>query len=868
MEPTARSGDDRAAGTDHTACAPAPDRPGTLDRERWQRLKELLADTLERPPRDRKPFIAQACPDDAALRAELESLVAAAEGTGPLDQSPAAGLLDALSAEAAAAPHDASGQHLGDYRLISLIARGGMGEVYRAERADGQYEQQVAVKIVREGVDTRFLLDRFHAERRILATLDHPNLAKLLDAGVSPEGAHYVVMDLVDGGLPIDAWCAQHALPLAERLRLFRSLCLVVDYAHRQGVVHRDLKPGNILVGRDGVVKLVDFGIAKRLDASAGDRTATAMRALTPQYASPEQVRGEPATAASDIYSLGVVLYRLLTRASPYGRATEDNYALTRAICDTEPLPPSRALGDAPRALRRQLEGDLDAVVLMALRKDPGHRYASAEAMADDVFRHLEGLPVQARRGAWSYRAGRFVLRHRAAVGAVMLANLALVAGIAFAGHQAYEAHRQRERAERHFAGVRKLAAAMMIPMHDAIRVLPGSTPARKLLVENGLAYLEGIAPEAQNEPALQIELANGYRNIGDIQGRPGLASLGDPHGALKSYGRAVGLLEPLLAGQQPHDAVYRDAQQEAAVLHQREGAVLGFIGKFAEADRTLRVGIALADDLAAADRSNRVRQLLRATLYGQLSQVQMFSGDIDTYLKTSDDAAAQLEALVAQDPDDLDAGLNLASIHSTRGEQLIQRDATVESAQLALAAFRKSLAVLERLVLKSPQNTSLARHVATDLENIAWCLRRTGQPREAVVQARRALDMMRGLSDRDPGNVQFQADVASMQTSLGEALLADHDARAGVDVLTAAVASFAALPAGMREDNYVHHHQGLAHHLLGLALRARQQPGDVGAACSQQRLALPILEEMDKQGIPPGVTGPGAVRDALKGCG
>jgi eukaryotic-like serine/threonine-protein kinase len=872
MEPTARSGDDRAAGVDNaawnTAFDSAPDTPMTLDRERWQRLKELLADTLERPPHDRKHHIAQACADDPALRAELESLVAAAEGTGPLDRSPASGLLEALSAEAAAAPQDASGQRLGDYRLLSLIARGGMGEVYRAERADGHYEQQVAVKIVREGADPRFLLDRFHAERRILATLDHPNLAKLLDAGVSPEGAHYVVMDLVDGGVPIDAYCADHALPVAERLRLFRSLCQVVDYAHRKGVVHRDLKPGNILVGRDGIVKLVDFGIAKRLDAPAVDRTATAMRALTPEYASPEQVRGEPVTPASDIYSLGVVLYRLLTQASPYGRATDDSYALARAICDTEPVRPSRAPGDAPRALRRELEGDLDAMVLMALRKDPPHRYASAEALADDVFRHLEGLPVQARRGAWSYRAGRFVLRHRAAVGAVALANLALVAGIAFAGYQAWEAHRQRERAERHFASVRKLASTMMIPMHDAIRVLPGSTPARKLLVENGLAYLEGIAPEAQHEPALQVELANGYRNIGDIQGRPGLASLGDPQGALKSYGRAIALLAPVLARPSPHDAVYRDAQQEAAVLHQREGAVLGFSNKFPEAERTLRAGIAVADDLAAADPSNRTWRLLRATLYGQLSQVQMFSGDIDAYLKTADDAAAQLTALVAQDPDDRDAGFNLASNYSTRGEQLIQRDATAASAQLALDAFRKSQAVLERLAAKSPQNTSITRHIATNLENIAWCLRRIGQPREAVAQARRALDIMRGLSSGDPGSMQFQSDLASMQTSLGEALLADRDARAGVDVLTAAVASYAALPAGMREDNYVHHHEGLAHHLLGLALQARQQAGDAAAACSQQRLALPILEEMDKQGIPPGVTGPGAVREALKACG
>lgn len=833
----------------------------TVERARWQQLKELVADTLALPAPQRQAHIDAACGDDAALKAELESLVAAADGAGALDQPPAAALREALSAEAAAEPPDASGRRLGDYRLLALIARGGMGEVYRAERADGQYEQQVAVKVVREGADTAFLLDRFHAERRILAALDHPNLAKLLDAGVSPDGVHYVVMDLVDGGLPIDRYCEAHALPLDARLRLFRSVCGVVHHAHRQGVVHRDLKPGNILVSRDGVVKLVDFGIAKRLDAGSAERTATAMRVLTPEYASPEQVRGGPVGAASDIYSLGVVLYRLLTQASPYGRATEDPYALTRAICDTEPARPSRALG---RAQRRRLEGDLDAVVLMALRKDPLHRYASAEALSDDLFRHLEGLPVQARRGAWSYRAGRFVLRHRAAVGAVMLANLALLAGMAFAGYKAYEAHRQRERAERHFASVRKLANTMMVEMHGAIRTLPGSTPARKLLVERGLAYLEELAAEARNEPALQIELATGYRNIGDIQGRPGLPNLGDPQGALKSYARAVELLSPLLAGTRPHDASFRDAQHEFAVVKQRQGAVLGFGGKFDEAKAALRAGIEVADDLAAADRSHRLRQLLRATLYGQLSQVQMFSGDIDAFLKTSDEAAVQLEALVAQNPDDADAGLNLSTNYSTRGEQLVQRDATPESARLALDAFRKSLAVLERLAAKQPQNTSLARHIATGLENAAWCLRRIGQPREAVAQARRAVEMMGAMSARDPDNQQFHADLASMQTTLGEALLADHEARAAVEPLNAAVASFAALPAGVREDNYVHHHQGLAHHVLG---RALQQAGDARAGCAQQRIALPILEEMDKQGIPPGTTGPAAVREALKGC-
>ena len=845
-----------------------PSPSDTLDLPRWQRLKRLVADAMELPEAARSAFVDTACAGDAALRTELESLLAAAAVTDtPLDASPAGALMQALAQSDLRPVPDWAGRHLGAYRLLSLIARGGMGDVYRAERADGQYEQQVAVKVVREGGDAAFLLDRFHAERRILATLDHPNLAKLLDAGISSEGTHYVVMDLVDGGLPIDVYCETHSLPLEARLRLFRTVCQVVDYAHRQGVVHRDLKPSNILVARDGQAKLVDFGIAKRLDAPASDRTATAQRALTPEYASPEQVRGDPVTPASDIYALGVVLYRLLTRASPYGRATEDNYALTRAICETEPPRPSQTLDTAPRPQRRRLEGDLDAIVLMALRKDPRHRYASAEALADDLFRHLEGLPVQARRGAWSYRAGRFVLRHRTAFGAVLLANLALLGGVVLASYQAYEAHRQRERAERHFASVRKLANVMMIDMHTAIRTLPGSTPARKLLVENGLAYLEGLSAEARQERSLQVELATGYRNIGDIQGRPGMANLGDPQGALKSYRRAAELLAPVLADSRQRDATYRDAQQEHAIVSQREGAVFGFIGKFKEAQDSLRPGIAVADELAAADPKNRVRQVLRATLYGQLSQVQMFAGEIDDFLKTSATAAAQLETLVAQDPDDRDAGLSLSTTYATLGDQLIQRDTTEESARLALASFSKSQTILGRLHAKNPQNTSLARHIAIGLETIGWCLRRIGQPQQAVTELQRALQMLQSLSRQDPSNTQFLADLASMHTSLGEALLANGDARASVAAASLGVSSFEALPPGAREDSYVHYHHGLAYYVLGRALEAQGGAASARAACERHRQSLPIMEEMDKQGIPPGHIGPAAVREALQRC-
>ncbi|HJV61162.1 MAG TPA: serine/threonine-protein kinase, partial [Albitalea sp.] len=656
------------------------------DAERWQQVKSLLAEALELPLQERRAFIEQAAQGDADLLAELSALAAAGAAVHtPLDTMPAEMAIDALRARAESTW---IGRRVGAYRLLELIARGGMGQVYLAERADGQFQQQVAIKLMHDGLADSEQAARFRAERQILATLDHPHLAKLLDGGITDDGVPYFVMERVVGQ-PIDAYCRQRALPLEDKLRLFRTVCQVVHYAHQQGVVHRDLKPANILVTDQGVVKLVDFGIAKRVDA-AQPATATAQRVMTLEYASPEQVRGQAITPASDIFSLGVVLYRLLTDGSPYPAATTGSgYELSKAICDTEPAPPSQG---AQRLSRRRLRGDLDAVVLMALRKEPQRRYASAEQLSDDLFRHLEGLPVQARRGAWSYRAGRFVLRHRTAVGAALVANLVLVAVASIAVYEAVEANRQRERAELHFANLRKLANVFIFDVHEAIRTLPGSTPARKLLADNALVYLKQLSADPRSDAGLRLELATGYRKVGDIQGRPFLANLGDPQGALASYEQGLSLLQALLPTAKMSPAQRGDVQQELAVLYQRKAALLGATGRFPQAEAAAQVGIAVADALAAADPAHQLRQLLRATLYGQLSQIQMFAGRIDAYMKTQAQAAEQLEKIVARSPDDRDAGLQLSTNYTTLGEYLMQRDMSAASAQQALDSFEKGL--------------------------------------------------------------------------------------------------------------------------------------------------------------------------------
>jgi hypothetical protein len=549
---------------------------GDAEVAHWQRVKVLLAQALELDDAGQRAFVDQLAGADAPLRDELASLLAAARNAeAGFETLPPALALEAVQARTGRAW---IGRRLGPWRILSLIASGGMGEVWRAERVDGAFEQQVAVKAMHEGVNPTGLVARFRAERQILASLDHPNLAKVLDGGITEDGVPYFVMELVDGE-PIDAYVERLQLSIDQRVRLFRSVCQVVHYAHQKHVVHRDLKADNILVTREGVVKLVDFGIAKRFDPDAPEpptQTVTAQRMMTLVYSSPEQVRGGEITPASDIYSLGVVLYKLLTKASPYpASATSGSpYELTRAICDTEPVPPSMAASTELQAVRR-LRGDLDAVVMMALRKDPARRYASAEAMSEDLFRHLEGLPVQARRGAWSYRAGRFVLRHRAVVVATMLANLALVAGIALASYEAWQANQQRARAERHFAGLHRLAHVFIFDLHDAIQNLPGSTAARKLVVQTALTYLQGLGDEAAGDPALQVEIAAGYRKVGDILGRPYTANLGDPTGAMANYEQARTRLAPLAQATAAGSEAGRAARAEYATALQREGALL-----------------------------------------------------------------------------------------------------------------------------------------------------------------------------------------------------------------------------------------------------------------------------------------------------
>jgi tetratricopeptide (TPR) repeat protein/tRNA A-37 threonylcarbamoyl transferase component Bud32 len=869
------------AGLPRSAGFPEADAPAL----HWRRVKALLAEALELPAAERADFVDRAAGPDTALRTELLTLITAADHSRtPLDDGPSDLALQALEARSAQAW---IGRRLGAYQLLSALGAGGMGQVYRAERADGQYKRQVAVKLMLPGPDRAAALQRFQSERQILASLDHPNLARLLDAGMSDEGVPYFVMELIDGE-PVDAYCARHALPLDQRLRMFRQVCQVVHYAHQQGVVHRDLKPANILVTSDGVVKLVDFGIAKRLPGPTHQmqpQTQTAQRVMTLEYASPEQVRGEAATPASDVFSLGVVLYRLLTGAGPYsGTQMGSDYALSQAICEAEAPPPSR---QADRALRRQLAGDLDALVLMALRKEPAARYASAEHLADDVFRHLERLPVQARRGAWSYRAGRFMLRHRAAMGAVAVANVLLLAAAGVATYQAYEATRQKQRADRHVAGVRKLANTFIFDVHDAIQELPGSTSARKMLAETARQYLQQLGSEPQMDDGLRRELAVGYRKLGDVQGRPYAPNLGDASGALASYSQAVDLLRPLLKTP-PHaqranantantaklanaadlaTPADRDTASELTIAHQRRAALLASAGRFDDALAAFTAAAELADRLVQQSPDDITAGKRRASIRASIAQLQLASGQFDQYLASSAQVVQLYEALRVRWPQDRDLVRNLSSLHGMHADYLIQRDMQPETARTALQSYRHALAVLEPVHRADPDNAMVSRDLAIHHNGSGEALLRLKQAADATAESRRAIALMAALVQRDPANVAYRSELATTRTSLSHSLLEQGDTAGALAAAQSAVALFEALPPDALRDLTTRYRQAMGHYHLGRALSRR---GDAAAACMRLRTSLPVLEELEKQGggLSGGNLQPATVRAAIAaGC-
>lgn len=506
--------------------------------EQWNLARTLFEAALERPPANRAAFLdAAGIADpriDAHIRDEVRAMLAADESTADHKTELAGAapdLLAQLDAKTSADERGAFvGVRVGPWKLVRELGYGGMGAVYLGERVDGDFEQRAAIKLVRTGWDVGELQRRFRSERRILASLDHPNIARLIDGGETIDGKPYIAMEFVDGK-PLCAYCDARRLPLGERLRLFVSICAAVAHAHRSLIVHRDLKPSNILVNTDGEVKLLDFGIARLLEPGT-HATSSALRMFTPEYAAPEQVRGDAVTTSVDVYALGLMLYELLTGRRPYGQTASTPAAYERAILTDEPARPSllaqaddaqsqslaRARVLEPNQLCASLRGDLDAIVLKALRKEPEQRYASVEALADDVRRYLQREPVSARRGNWRYRGGRFVQRHWLAAALGTLALAGILSGFALALWQADKARHQEVLAQNEASKARAVAQFMTNVFKAADPGSnDGSNPRATELLEHAAARLDTQTDlDAATRAGMLMAMGSAYLSMDD----------------------------------------------------------------------------------------------------------------------------------------------------------------------------------------------------------------------------------------------------------------------------------------------------------------------------------------------------------------
>jgi non-specific serine/threonine protein kinase/serine/threonine-protein kinase len=746
--------------------------------QEWQEIEEVLAAAVEVPEDQQGDYLASVCGQRPWIWAEVEAFLSIRDQANAAFASPP----EISWVEILSEPAPVIDQKLGPYRVIRVLGIGGMGEVYLAERDDDQFHRQVAVKMIAGSIASPELLARFRAEREILATLDHPNIARLLDAGISASGRPFLIMEYVDG-MPLLEFCQDRRLDLRARLELFCAICSAVQFAHQNLIVHRDLKPGNILVTAEGTPKLLDFGIAKMLAAPRGAPTLTLLSAqpMTPDYASPEQLRGAAMTTATDIYSLGALLYELLTAARPFQLKGSRLEEAARLIADTPTPKPSAAGG----ARRRQLEGDLDAIILKALRSEPRDRFGSVEELSSDIGRYLSGLPVLARRGTFQYVARKFVARHRAAVAASATAVGLLVAGGVALAHSARVAELERAKSQERFDQVRQLVNSLLFEFHDDVATLPGADNTRKKLVARALQYLEALEKTAPGDPALLLDLAQSYERLGSVQGHLSELNLGDPRGALASYGRGIETLQRVPSGAPQRTAILK----ELAQLHLLRGDVYRDLRDARARDREYEQVLAILEPLAARfpdDEGIRTRysSVLFGLAKGQSAESPAAARELFLRSLAIDDKTFQAH------PDDWKSKRNLALDYK-------YLSSVAPSHQEALDYLEKARALDEKRVAAQPDNQQARLDLSYDLSELASHLVETGDLPRALGLSRQVQSIREELEAADPRDAQIRLrvvtagkGVAVVLARMGrlEAALAEY--RAAAERAEAAIAA------------------------------------------------------------------------------
>lgn len=775
--------------------------------ERWQLIDRIFNDAAELPPGERDAFVRQEAGGDDEVIREVQSLLRADATQGmSLDSI----VSDAV--ERADTQHFAGdvGLTLGPYKLVELLGSGGMGSVYKAVRSDQTFTQAVAIKLVRRGMDSDFILARFRQERQILGNLNHPNIARILDAGSAPDGRPYFVMEFVEG-LPLLKHCEEAGLGVRERLDLFLQVCAAVQHAHQKLIIHRDLKPSNILVTKDGVPKLLDFGIAKILtpgDATGEILTQTTSRLMTPDYASPEQVMGKDLTTATDVYSLGALLYFLLAGEKPYRIAGRSLQEMEHAVCTVDPKRPSMAAVDAKA--RRELAGDLDNIVLHAMSKEPERRYASAEHFAADIRNYLEGRPVTAREITFLYRAGKTIRRNKAASVAAALMVVSLLGGV-------FSTYYQMRRAERRFGQVRKLANTFLFDFYESIEKIPGTVESRALILRTAREYLDSLAAEARGDEGLSMELAQAYLRLGDVEGGVMSGNLGNSQLAVSHFLKAQRLVEPLRRSARTATLL--------ATVHRRLGDSDSYSSNLPGAVANYTKGIEI---LTAGKGTDRDSLTLLGNLHNNTARILTRMLRSKEAVDHTRKAAEIYEQLLARGNAPPEVSNALAAAYGNLGNSAYRSS----QLQQALEMHRKSIALRERLVEEQPRSPEFRRDLAIAYSNAADVLGNAGGPNlgdkaGALELCRKMVALTEGNLKADPADRRALFDHAMSLMRLGS-MLPQKEAEA-LDTLRASLAMFERIAAADAKNRRVPGMIAFLHQRMGAMLESNNRAAALG---------------------------------------
>jgi len=877
-----------------------------------QQLKQLFNAAVELAPPEREAFLKVNCANDGELVSEVSALLTAHDSAGNFIQQPALVDVGLVTIDEYERSPAIAGQQIGTYKVIRELGRGGMGAVYLAARADESFDKQVALKLIKRGMDTDAIIKRFVMERQILANLDHPNIARMIDGGTTNDGLPYFVLEYIEG-TTITRYCDEHKLNTLERLKLFLQVCTAVQFAHRNLVVHRDLKPSNILVTKDGTPKLLDFGIAKLLssDSTLGEATETIARLLTPEYASPEQLRGLPITTTSDVYSLGVVLYELLSGHQPFRVASRSAEEIARIITASEPLKPSvvvtrtrpdgtsqtendhrlltpaaisRCREGSVDKLRRRLMGDLDNILLKALRKEPERRYSSVQDLSADIQRHLTGLPVLAREDTFAYRTGKFIQRNTVSVAAATVVAITLVTATVVTTWQSTVAKGERAKAERHFKEVRNLTNSFLFDFHDSIADLNGATQAREMVVRKAQEYLSTLAQEAGNDRELLWELSTAYLKLGDVQGRPGFSRTGDTSGALKSYEQSLDIRRRLVALEpnnrdyqlglaitlsrfgpinqvlgnpnlsaermresmeiadkllsQAHDlATFQAAFRAPAFL----GDALAELGEYEEAASMYQKSLSIAERMKAESLPEKEVTLRYVVAYERLGFIFIITGNWQKAVDADLEMLAKTESLCALDPTSLDYQRDKATALDHVGDSF----RGVKNYQKALENGQRGRAIYEDILRKDPQNARAKKDVGDCSHHVSETLLAAGDYRGALALLQRTVAIRRELVALDQSNVEYPDDLANSLTLTGESLAVSGNPTKAIEALQEARAFSEPIVSAHRQRIDYRRELARLYTDMGAAFAALKDPNDAEV---WYRKGLDLWNELQNQ--------------------